>query len=147
MYRNLIAIILLVIIIAVLAVMCLIDGAKKTGLVLCLASIGVAVFAITLIDKLPINKEVIEVTAIVSDKEYKEETSRLIPIRVGKMTSYNKRNYPEEYLVTVYYNGITDIIDNQELYNAVEEGNAVKILLKTEYNNKQQILNQELVFE
>lgn len=147
MYKSLMVLILLFLIAAVLAVACLIDGAKKTGLVLCLASIGVAVFALTLVDKLPINQEVTEVTAIVSDKEYKEESSRLIPIRVGKITSYNKRNYPEEYLVTVYYNGITDIINNQELYNAVEEGNAVKVFLKTEYNNKQEILNQEFLFE
>lgn len=148
MYTKLIAIILLVVVIAVLATMCLIDGAKKTGLVLCFLGIGVAILAITLITKnFPLNVEVIEVTAIVSDKEYKEETSSLIPIRVGKVTSYNKRTKPEQYLVTVYYNGITEIIDSKELYNAVEEGDEVKVFLKMEYNKHQALLTQELVFE
>lgn len=67
------------------------------------------------------NSEVARITNI----EFIEQTTRRVPIKVGKFTSMRTQTKPAQYLVTIVYDGITKTFDNETLYNAAKAGEDV----------------------
>ena len=69
-------------------------------------------------ESLPIRETMVYAT--VCEKEFIAEKRRM----VGKVWRY----FPEEYLVSVRYKDIIKIIDIEELYNLVEEGDDIEVI-------------------
>ena len=69
------------------------------------------------------------VQAQVVSMEYVEESSSLIPVRMGKTTTYVRQTHPEKFLVTVYYDDVTETFDSEALYQAVETGEEIHVIL------------------
>ena len=88
------------------------------------------------------NEKVVE--AIVTSKNYKEEHTFYRQIHVGDTWMSLPQTNKEKHLVTVEYSNITETFDSELLYNSVEEGEAVNIILFTAYNSKEEIVRQEL---
>ena len=93
-------------------------------------------FIITSIDAELYEQTETTVQAQVVCLEYVEESSSLHPIRVGKTTTYVRRNSPEKFLVTVSYDGITETFDCEVLYQAAENGEEIQVILVQRFHKE-----------
>lgn len=91
-------------------------------------------------------EEQIEVTAMVTEIQYVEAYTTLIPMfdAATKTTLLIPQNHPEQYLVTITYESISTTFDNKILYESVKEGDKLQMKLCKEYDASRNVVNQTL---
>lgn len=77
-----------------------------------------------------------EVEGIVTSLSYEE--AQTIPVlnydTESKQPQWQERVEPAKYYVTISYGDITEVFDDQTLYNTVEVGDHIQMVLRTSYN-------------
>ena len=71
--------------------------------------------------------DVVEATVI--DREYHEGYTTVIPIWNGKFFMFVPVENPEEYLVTIVYEDVSQTFDDSDLYHRVKEGDTIQMEL------------------
>ena len=89
-------------------------------------------------------EETISVTATITDKEYKKTYTTMMHITTGKTTTLIPQIYPEKFLVTVEYQNLTETFDDEDLYNSVDCGDSIEIILYKTFNKKGKLLDESL---
>ena len=82
--------------------------------------------------------EKVEVSGTVTQMQYEKDFVRYNPAL--KMSQL----YPEQYLVTITYEDISETFDNQTLYEKVKEGDTVQIILCNGYDEERNLVWQGL---
>ena len=83
--------------------------------------------------------------AKVCKKEYEDEYTNII--MVGKVMVPQTHYYDEEYNVYLMYNGEQYCFDDEELYNSVNIGDTVHVLVHKGYNKKDELKHVYLSIE
>ena len=118
--------------------------------VLCaiLALVFVFCLAVTLVGcNLIESEEVVEVTAVVVEKDYRASYTTYYPMKVGKVTTMMPQVHPEKHYVTVQYEDMTEIFEDEDLYDRVEKGEQVEIYLYRGYDKDGVLVRKELRLE
>ena len=55
---------------------------------------------------------------------------------MGKITVYQKIHHPAKFLVTVTYDDITETFDSEKLFNAVENGEEIQLILLQKFDKE-----------
>lgn len=76
------------------------------------------------------------VQAQVLSLEYVEESSSLVPVRMGKTTTYIHRTNPAKFLVTLSYDDVTETFDSEALYHAAESGEEIHAVLVQKFRKE-----------
>lgn len=85
-------------------------------------------------------REKIEVSATVTEMQYEDSWIFFNPAL--KMPQI----FPEEYLVTISYEDISETFDDKTLYESVEEGNTILMVLCKDYDEDGNLIKQTLQF-
>jgi hypothetical protein len=100
----------------------------------CIAAI--ASFTITSIEEKTFEVKETYVYAQVINMKHVAKSSSLVPVRIGKSTTYVRRTSPEKFLVTVSYGNITETFDSATLYQAVENGAEIQLTLVQKFHKE-----------
>lgn len=115
---------------------------RKTLVIL--ATVILACFFLTGCENVQPEKQM--VTAVVTDKEYVKPHSDYgyhFDAWKGKMR-WKFKHYPAEYNVTIEYEGITNTLNNQSLYESYEVGDEIEMELTTYYDENNQLITEGL---
>ena len=80
--------------------------------------------------------EVVEVTATVTEKEYKSSYLQPYTTYINNQVHIQYRTVPAKYYVTVVYEDVVETFNNSSLYNKVEEGDSIEIYLYLGYDDE-----------
>ncbi len=72
-----------------------------------------------------------EVTATVTEKEYKSSYTTSSVISTGKTIIVVPQRHPARYLVTVEYKSVSNTFDDKDLYETLKEGDNINVILET----------------
>jgi len=86
-------------------------------------------------------------TAEVCKKEYKDEHSTTTMILVGKVLVPRTVHYDAQYNVYLMYNSEKYCLDDEILYNSVNVGDIVRILVHNGYNKRNELKHVYLSVE
>ena len=89
-------------------------------------------------------EETLSVTATITDKEHKKTYTTMMHITTGKTTTLIPQTHPEKFLVTVEYQNLTETFDDEDLYNSVDCGDSIEIILYKTFNKKGKLLDESL---
>ena len=85
------------------------------------------------------------VNAIVTEKQFKDSSLDLLPSSVIAGVPVLSEDHPAHYLVTVAYNkDLTQTFDDESLFESVKEGDIIEVELYQGYDNKNNLVTQEL---
>lgn len=85
-------------------------------------------------------REKIEVSAIVTEKQYKDSYFRYNPaLKMPQRVS-------AKYLVTISYEDISETFVFKSLYESVEEGDSIHMILCKDYDENGRLIKQTLQF-
>lgn len=77
---------------------------------------------------------------IVSEKEYKKET--LVPMVDGK--TIIPTTIPVRYLLTVTYDKVNETFNNKELYENIQKGDQIRVILCNYYDRNYNLIDQRI---
>lgn len=80
--------------------------------------------------------ETFEDTAVVDSCEYEEPYTTTTMMKVGKVMVPQLHHHDEEYNVWLEYEGELYCIDDEELFNSVEENEEIRVWVNKGYNRK-----------
>lgn len=115
---------------------------KQVIIICVVVAIILSIIAIGYFVALDVEK--IEVTAKVTNLEYKKAISQLIPYHnpSTKTTIVRTQQTPAKYLVTITYEDISVTVNDKYLYNSVQEGDTIQMIY-CRYYNKDHVLTME----
>ena len=90
-------------------------------------------------------EETMKVRATVTDRSHTVSYTTLIPIYNGKTHSYIPQFHPATYHVTVSYGDIYYTFNNQELYNSVQVGDTVQVILYHGFDKDNNLIKETLM--
>ena len=93
-----------------------------------------------------VEKETFKVTAIVVKKDHTDSFTTYMYIDVGETTTMIPQTYPEQFNVTLKYENMVQLLDNQALYKSVSVGDEVEVYLYKGYNKDHELITQRLIF-
>lgn len=85
------------------------------------------------------------VTATVTNRNHAISYTTMMPIRNGKITTYIPQYHPATYHVTVSYEGVKQTFNNQELYESVEVGDTLQVILYHGYDRDNKLIKETLL--
>lgn len=85
------------------------------------------------------------VIATVTDQSHMLAYTTMMPIRNGKITTYIPQYHPATYYVTVSYEGVKQTFNNQELYESVEVGDTLQVILYHGYDRDNKLIKETLL--
>jgi len=85
-----------------------------------------------------------EVMGTVTALEYHDSDTTFTPINAGKVTTFMSHQHSEQYLITVTYQDLTDTFDDKTLYQRVQRGDSVKLILCNSYDKNHELIHQSL---
>ncbi len=88
--------------------------------------------------------ETTRVQATVIDKDYDAATTKITTTRKDGKTVRKTKRIPAEYDVTLSYQGVQTEIDSKSLYNRVQEGSLVEVVLKKGYTDEGELVSQSI---
>lgn len=91
-------------------------------------------------------EEKVEVSATITEMEYKASYVYFLPTynSATKTTTIISQPHPAQYLVTITYENITQTFDDKDLYESVQKGDTIQIILCNYYDKDNNLLEQEL---
>lgn len=93
----------------------------------------------------PIKEEEV-VVATITEKEFVPEKTGFRTITVGKTTTIGRNDQPRKYLVTISYEDVDLVVNNQELFTSSEVNDAIEMVLHSRYYKNGNLFSQELKF-
>lgn len=90
-------------------------------------------------------EETTEVIATVTDRSHTIAYTTLMPMRSGKVTTYMPQFHPATYYVAVSYEGISKTFNNQALYESVQVGDTVQVILYHGYDKDDNLIKETLM--
>ena len=94
-----------------------------------------------------VSEEVVEVTAVVLEKEHRASYTTYTPMRVGKVTTMMPQVHPEKHYVTVQFEDMTETFEDEDLYERVKKGDKIEIYLYRGYDENGVLVRKELRME
>lgn len=93
-------------------------------------------------------REQIEVTAKVTEKEYKPSSMVLVPIYNPALKTITNAPhfYPAKYLVTISYEHVSNTFNDEKLFENVNQGDTIQMLLCTDHDKKGNLVEEILQF-
>ena len=88
-----------------------------------------------------------DVSATVTKMQYEASYTAFIPMynAATKTTMYLPSEQPEQYLVTINYESVSEIFDNQTLYESVKEGDTIQMILCKYYDKDNNLIKETLL--
>ena len=90
------------------------------------------------------SQEYLEVTGIVTKKEYEDSYYTYITTTNGSTTSLAPMYIEASHKVTIAYEGLSATFDNQPLFYTVNKGDPVKVILCNHYDKNNNLIHQSL---
>lgn len=84
------------------------------------------------------------VEAVVIEKDYDAPKTTTKTVTENGKQVVKKTTKPEEYEVTVEYNGIQKEFDNKSLFNKVEEGQKIKVIYKEGFDEEGNVVAKQI---
>ena len=91
--------------------------------------------------------EVVEVTATVTEKEYRSSYLQPYTTYYNNQTHIQYRTIPAKHYVTVVYEDVVETFNNSKLYDMVEEGDTIECYLYLGYDDEGILKKKELRLE
>lgn len=94
-----------------------------------------------------VTKTQYEVCATVTKMQYEASYTTLIPLyNAGtNTTTLLPITHPAQYLVTITYESVSEIFDDQTLYESVKEGDTIQMILCNDFDKENNLIRQTLL--
>ncbi len=86
------------------------------------------------------------VTATVTNVRYRSAYVTQNMIYTGKTMIMTPVSHPAQYLVTITYEDLSKTFDNSDLYEKVEEGQSIQMILYKGYDKDDNLIKETLQF-
>ena len=89
-------------------------------------------------------EEKLEVTATVTDMQYKDSYITMMPVYTGEFVTFVSQTHPAQYLVTICYEDVSETFNNKSLYERVKKDDTLQMILYKGYDKDNNLIKQYL---
>lgn len=94
-----------------------------------------------------VTEEIVEVTVVVVEKDYRASYTTYTYVKVGQVTNMIPNRHPEKHYVTVEFEDMTETFEDEDLYDRVKEGESITVFLYRGYDENGVLVRKELRLE
>lgn len=116
--------------------------------------LGASILVLSLFALIGCDEELVvkttEVNGIIVEKEYEEATTEKVKKKKKNSSGkyvYETKKIPESYEVDIVYDGLEVEVDSKGLYNEVEVGYEITVMLNEYYNKKGKLVNRDIRYQ